>query len=348
MLTILVNSRYKFRRRTGVERYSAEIVQRLDGQVRQIAPQRGIQGWQGHLWEQLILPSKVQANELLWSIANTGPIALERQVLSLHDVSFLDHPEWYARAFSLWYRLLLPHLVRRVRAVFTVSSYVKIRILRAGWIAEQRVKIIPGGVTLGCFYPRRKDEIEHIRQKFRLPERYFLTVGSLQPRKNLWRLADAFQQNYGHKGATALVLAGESRSNFRHISLPQSSANIRLCGYVADDDLPRLYSGALALVIPSLEEGFGLPALEAMACGTPVIAARSGALPEIYARAAFLVDPTSVDEIAGALKEIEGKPDLRKELAGRGFELAHEYTWDRSAQAAWQALQDVQSEGRVL
>jgi glycosyltransferase involved in cell wall biosynthesis len=200
-------------------------------------------------------------------------------------------------------------------------------------------------------YPGR-DETLHVvesapvRAKYKLPDDYILHVGTLQPRKNLIRLIEAMQairhaqRQVGIRNLT-LVLAGQPG----WLSAPvlakarEHSDVVRLLGYVPDEDLAGLYSGARAFVFPSLYEGFGFPVLEAMACGTPVICSDTSSLPELVGEAALLVDPTDTSALASAVARVLSEDNLRAALVEKGFVQARKFSWDRTARETLEVLE---------
>ncbi len=333
-IKVAVNGRFEGRRLTGVDRYASEILRCLDGNVRVIKPRSTLRGVAGHLWEQLILPASLARGELLWSPANTGPVAVSDQVVTIHDTSVLEHPEWFAASFRLWYRLLYPWLAKRARSVLTVSEHSRRSIIRVLKVPEDKVISIPNGVNLTRFQPC---DSGYAREKYGLPERYVLFVGSLDPRKNLARLLLAWEQLADHPDVT-LVIAGSRTGIFRPVAIPPRSERVRYIGYVADEDLADLYAGALLFIMPSLFEGFGLTILEAMACGLPVITSAVGALPEVAGDAALLVDPYSVESLVSALRKLLSEEKQRALLRQRGLDRARRFSWERSAENIWKVL----------
>jgi len=325
---VLVNARFAGRRVTGVERFAGEVVRCLDGSARLIRPPRLLRGWAGQVWEQLVLPLRVPPGAPLWSPANTGPLAVREQAVSIHDLSPLDHPEWFAPAFALWYRLLLPALARRARRVIVPSAFTARSLRRRFNLAEEKLVLAPGSVDPARFHPV---DPQPVRRRYNLPRRYLLFVGSLQPRKNLSGLLAALETLQQRFPEVELVAAGAESPHFRRDGLDAGKTRVRFLGYVPDEVLPALYSGAEAFVLPSWYEGFGLPVLEAMACGCPVAASCAGSLPEVVGEAGLLFDPAVREDIERRLAALLADAGLRQELRQRGLERAGLFSWERSA-----------------
>src|SRR4051795_1651482 len=280
------------------------------GRYRVARPPRGMAHRAGHLWEQSVLP--LARGRLIYSPANLAPVASGRNVVVIHDTAALRHPEWYSRPYVAWQRAVLPRIAKRARLVITVSEFSKAEIAE---MLGADALVIPNGVD----------------ERFRPdPDKgdYALVVGTRIARKNLGALEGAAKALRGR--GVELVSAGSSRSYMR-----SEQVSIRQLGYVPDDELPALYARARLLLMPSLYEGFGLPVLEAMASGTPVVAANRGALPETCGDAALVVEP---DEFAeAALEAVDNQ-----RLIDAGLERAARFTWERSARATDEAI------GRLL
>ena len=276
---------------------------------------------------------------LLWSPANTGPMAVSRQVVTVHDVAPLDHPEWFEPRVGAWYRWLLPRLTRRVARVITVSRFSKIRLMAQLGLPADRVVVIPNGVD-ARFHPRSPAEVTGVATRYGLTTPYLLMVGSLEPRKNFDVVARAWDEAGPALDGVTLVIAGDTRPTVRPAVPDRRLGWVRCFDGVEDTDLPALYSGAVALLIPSLYEGFGLPLLEAMACGTPAVAARAGALPEVAGAAAVFVDPRDPASVADGILRLVDDETLRSTYRVRGLDRARAFDWDRSASRTWQVLSD--------
>ncbi len=337
---LVLNARFLNRRLTGVERYASELAAHLTNRLRQVGPGRPLSFVAGHFWEQVLLPGKIAKGELLWSPANIGPLAVANQVLTLHDISVLEHPGWFQPRFAGWYRIILPLLVRRVRRVLTVSQYSRGRILKIFPFLGEKVVVIPGGVNPNHFYPAPEAAISRMRQRYGLANEYLLFVGTLGPRKNLARLFEAWQLLQPELPGMELVIAGSPAPNFASIFPLKNLPALRFLGYVTDADLPAIYSAARACLLPSLEEGFGLTVLEAMACGTPVVASNAGALPETVGSAGVLVNPQETPAWVNAIFRLLTDRDCWLDFRHRGLAHARRFSWENTANRVWQALED--------
>ncbi|MBE0682745.1 MAG: glycosyltransferase family 4 protein [Anaerolineales bacterium] len=321
-LKLAIDARYAQRRITGVERYAHEISKRLTLEKRFIKPEYLPGRVGGHLWEQIILPAKIQKGEFLWSPANAGPWLVRNQVVTLHDASVFDHPEWFNPTFAAWTRLSWKILARRARAILTVSEFSKHRLKLHLRLTDEKIHVVYNGVSTP-FEQQSPRKMKAVKEKYGIKKPYFLFVGTMEPRKNLKVLLEAWQR-FNSK-SHELFLAGSIGRVFS-----ATSPMIRSI-YIADEDLPALYSGAAAFVFPSLYEGFGLPVLEAMACGVPVITSKTSAFPEIFGDAALLIDPANPEETALAMQEIIENKSLVSTLRERGLKKASSLSWEKSA-----------------
>ena len=295
--------------------------------MREIKPSKALSPRAGHLWEQFILPAHLHSNEVLWSPANTSPWILRRQAVTLHDASVFDHPEWFKSTFGAWTRLSWKVLAKGVKAILTVSNFSRERLQHHLRIPDERIHVIPNGVGRP-FEPKSAKVVEGVRAKYKLTKPYFLFVGTHEPRKNLATLVEAWER-FGGVENYMLAIAGTDGSVFASVSRIDNPTYP--FGYVPDSDLPALYSGASAVVVPSLYEGFGLAALEAMACGAPVIASNTSAFTETVGDAGILVQPDNVEEIADAMHRITEDRALANTLRERGLKRAKQFSWDESA-----------------
>ncbi|HEX8324153.1 MAG TPA: glycosyltransferase family 1 protein [Tepidisphaeraceae bacterium] len=342
MSGVIVNGRFAGKRLTGVQRYAKEIVERLAGRCEMVRT-HARDGIPGHRWEQFVLPLHSRGR-LLWSPCNTGPVAVRRQVVTIHDTSFVDTPDCFSRSFAAWYKWLIPRLARRCRRVTTVSEFSRRRIAEVANLPLDRIDVVPNGIHAD-FKPAGEEAIDALRQRYDLTGPYLLTLGSLEPRKNLKTLLKAWPLIAARRDDLTLAVAGglgganASIFNGAGVSF-DDLPRVKRLGYVDDADLPALYSGATAFVFPSVYEGFGLPPLEAMACGTPVVCSNATALPEVVGEAAVTFDPLDVEEMAHAVLRVLEDTALRDRLIPRGRARAAEFTWEVATDKAWRVLSE--------
>jgi glycosyltransferase involved in cell wall biosynthesis len=250
----------------------------------------------------------------------TGP-----RMTVVHDVAFLRIPDLLPSALRWRMRATVGLSIRRSDLVVTVSEFSR-RELRSCYpfLSDDAIVVTPDAVDAAYFVRPTAEHADHLRDRYELPARFILAVGNLQPRKNLARLVEATTR----LGAP-LVIVG--RAHWGVASAAPETATVRYLGYVPLEDLVGLYGLCAVFAYPSLYEGFGLPALEAMAAGAPVVASDRGAIPEVVADAAVLIDPTDVDAIAAGLAAVLEDDALATSLRTRGRARASFYSWDESA-----------------
>ena len=312
----------------GVERWTRELAARLPelrpGAYAILRPPRGLAHRAGHGWEQGALPlraAKLGVKALLCP-ANLAPLSFPRNVVLLHDVAALRHPRWYSTAYAAWQRWLLPLIARRAEHVITVSEFARAELSEL--LGVDGASIVPGGVDR-AFTPDA--DAAAARATLGLARPYVLCVASHTARKNIAALVPAARA-LARDGVEVVVAGGHRPQYARERGLEQ----LRLLGHVPDQLLPGLYAGAEAFAFPSHYEGFGLPVLEAMASGTPVVAADTSALPETCGGAARLVPPDAA-AFRDALLVLLGDSAERDRLRAAGLERAAAFSWDASARA---------------
>lgn len=270
--------------------------------------------------------------------ANIGPLARQRGVvLTVHDLSFMHHPEWFRTGRALYYRQAARRSIRRATRIIADSEATAEDVVRFTDTPRDRIDVVPLGVS-PIFQPASGQARAAVRAKYGLPERFFLYVGTLEPRKNLPRLVAAWSR-VADDIPQDLVLAGrrgwKTRAIEKALADSPHAARVHRPGFIAQEDLPAALSAADAFVWPSLFEGFGLPPLEAMACGAPVLTSAVSSLPEVAGGAALLVEPEDVDALAQALHALATDPAKRAILCQAGERRAQAFTWARTA--AWTA-----------
>lgn len=328
---ILLNARAAARATiTGVERWTVQLLPRLRALAPEryavVAPPPRARGrGSGQAWEQLALPllARRMRAQIIFSPANLAPVMWPRNVLMLHDAAVLREPEAYSRAYALWHRTVGVRSARRALRVLTVSEFSRRELIKLAGLDPERVVVVHGGVD-DRFTPAA--DHERAAAALGLSHPYVLTVATDDRRKNLLALAETVR-GLGALGIE-LVWAGEARPYFTRATAIEGAHAL---GYVADEHLAGLYRGALAFVLPSRYEGLGLTCLEAMACGTPVVAADRAALPETCGDAALLVDPDDPHAIADAVVRAVTDVALRARLRAAGLGRAALYSWDRAA-----------------
>jgi glycosyltransferase involved in cell wall biosynthesis len=258
-------------------------------------------------------------------------------VVTVHDICYATNPEWFSPRDVRVLSTVVPRSIRMAAHVITVSESARRQIIETYRVPEAKISSIPNGLGPGA-KPIAKDEARRdlAALGLHLERPYLLAVGNLQPRKNLVRLIQAFRTLVeSHRQECDLVIVGPRRYRAEEVLQAAAGAaaeRIHFTGYVTDRQLAACYTGSAAFVFPSLYEGFGLPALEAMAHGIPVACSDVDALREVCGDAALLFDPLSVDSIANAIDKVLRDSDLRAQLSKAGIARASRFSWERSAQ----------------
>jgi glycosyltransferase involved in cell wall biosynthesis len=247
-------------------------------------------------------------------------------------------PEYEKFPHKLYLTKSTEFVARHADHLVAVSEFTKQSLLQHNWGAQsERITVIPEGVDQEHFYPRGIEEVGRVRKRYSIHGDYLFFVSTIQPRKNVIGLLEAYAQaRSSFTTNPTLVLAGKPGWKFEEVKeaidrLHLQSA-VTYLGRVPDEDLPGLFSGAEVFVYPSFVEGFGLPVLEAMACGTPVLASQSGAIPEVGADAALYFDPKRVEHMAQQMVRLVQDKSLAQELIKKGYERVRHYTWEKTAQ----------------
>lgn len=267
-------------------------------------------------------------------------------VITVHDLSVLHYPAFHPKARVQHITRNLPQSLHRATHVVTDSNYVRSELLAHYSLPEEKVTAIPLGVS-GLFQPVGENRVDAVLCRYGITAgRYLLCVATREPRKNLDRLIDAYKAlPAGIKHDFSLILVGslgwQSAELTARMRDQSGTGTIRSLGYVPREDLPALYSGASLLAFPSIYEGFGLPVLEAMACGTPVVTSRKSSMTEIVKDAAVLIDPYDSMAIRDGLLAVLEDEDLRKHLSTEGVERAKAFTWRRCAEAHLEVFRKV-------
>ncbi len=263
------------------------------------------------------------------------PLRSVPTVLTVHDLIFRRYPQHH-KPLNRWYlNATMPLFCRRADHIIAVSEQTKRDVMAAYGVPADKITVIYEAAD-ARFRPQPPDVVAAARNRYRLPERYLLFVGTLEPRKNLIRLLAAFERLHAMRLTDALVIVGKRGwlydEFFARLEASPAKRAVIFPGWVDDADLPALYAGSQALAFPSEFEGFGLPVLEAMACGTPVVCSSTSSLPEVAGDAALLVDPLDVDALTAALSRVLGEPEFAAEMRQRGLRQAAHFSWAQAAQ----------------
>jgi len=312
---------------TGIENYTRYLLKHLQTNIT-IAMPRTNNKYLSHLWSHCVLPFK--KGDLLFCPANSAPIFIPKSkklVITVHDIAFLTYPQSFSKFFQLYYTFLFPKNIKRADKIITISQASKDEILKFFPDIKNKIHIIPLGIDK---HYRVLDSIEKQKQ--------ILYVGSINERKNLVGVIEAFEklpQELNYK----LVIVGNfydlfSLSPKMQECLKRAKRNSAIVfkHNIDDDALVKEYNISTVLLFPSFYEGFGLPPLEAMACGTPVITSNCSSMPEVCQDAALYVNPHDPYDIAQKLQLLLEDQALQNELIAKGFKRAREFTWEKSAQ----------------
>jgi glycosyltransferase involved in cell wall biosynthesis len=300
--------------------------------------------WATLLWHRMNLPLPVDLiagrADLFHGPSFTLPPSFIPSLLTVHDLSFLRYPQGAHPALLAWLTKAVPRSLQRARHVLADSASTRSDLIELMHIPADQITVIGAGVEKR-FQPVQDQAIlRRVRDRYRLPERFVLGVSTLEPRKNFTGLIAAFNQlTAAHPSSTAdlhLVIAGGQGWLYDDIfAAAEASAvhqRIHFPGFIADEDLPALYNLATLFAFPSHYEGFGIPVLEAMACGVPVVCADNSSLPEVAGSAALLLESGDTPGLAGAMRRLLVDSSLRERLVEQGLEQAKRFTWERAAQ----------------
>jgi glycosyltransferase involved in cell wall biosynthesis len=344
-----INGRFLTQNQTGVQRYCERIVRALDeliteghpavaGLSLEIAvpsrtvrslpltniPLRELPRLSGHAWEQFVLPLAIRGG--LLSLGNTGPVVLRKQIVCIHDTNVWLYPESYAPAFRAVYRMLLPGLGRRAAAITTVSGFSASQLSKFGICAANRNDLIGNGHEHAHDWTaRRPSSLSKAAGRNTI-----VLLGSPAPHKNVGLIL-GLSHELAERGIHIAVVGERDPRVFGELAPSMDAENVHYLGRLSDDELAALLADSLCLVFPSHTEGFGLPAVEAMALGCPVILSNSSCLPEIGGDAALYASPRDATEWLACIDRLKGNPDLRRELIAKGKHQAAKFSWRQSA-----------------
>ncbi len=313
-------------------------IQRRDVRVRSLPLS---DDWLARLWHRLRLPVPVEVItgplDVFYSPDFALPPTLRgtKTLLTVHDLSFVHHPDAFLPSLRRYLEDIVPRSVDRADLVLADSAHTRSDLISLLDVSPEAVTVLYPGVESRFSPEPELGERDRLRDRYGIADRpYILSVGTLQPRKNYLHLMEGFIRLPAHIGAGLQLLVAGGRGWLCDdiVAEADKHRSIRLLGFVEEEDLPALYRGACLFALTSLYEGFGLPVLEAMACGVPVVCSMSSSLPEVAGDAALLVDPLISDEITQAISRVLEDENLREEMVSRGLVQATRFTWERSAQ----------------
>lgn len=342
---IAVNARFLTQSITGVQRFALEISRELrllcnKDEIKFFAPGNILQlpaakeldveivgSHSGHLWEQFDLPRHLKklGCPLLLNFCNTAPVFYSNKITTLHDITYIRYPKTYSKAFRYFYKVLVPLVLKSSKHIFTVSEFSKKEICDYYRVPVGKVDVVHNAVGAN-FHPRSSEILKK--------EKYLLAVSSVKESKNFEMIVMAFEGVSKQMENLKLFIVGDLKSgSFSSVDLNTltSHPQIKLLGRVSDAELVELYSNAVAFLFPSFYEGFGIPVLEAQACGCPVIASNAASMPEVLADSADLVNPHNIEDWVQAIRKIVTSEEHRNQLTEFGFRNIERFSWKKSA-----------------
>jgi len=339
---IYINARFLTQKIAGVQRFAIELSRRLkklNPEIKFVCPPDiyhqtladeleviVVGKLNSHLWEQIELPIflKTKGSPLLVNLCSTAPLFYKNQIVSIHDAIFCRHPEWFSKMFAKWYNFLLPKNAKNSKKIITVSNHAKQDLHDCLNIQLDKFEVVYNSVD---------EKFKDLTVTETNKQKYILSVSSLDPRKNFDNLIKAYL-SLENTEYDLVIVGAESKSFPKHQLFETISNNnkIKFTGYVNDDELIKYYKEASLFIYPSLYEGFGIPPLEAMACGTPVIASNNSSIPEVCDNAAVYVDATNYLDIAEKINLVLNDNNLQKSLIAKGYERLNSFSWEKSSE----------------
>ena len=341
-MTIYINGRFLTQPMTGVERYAYNICKamaRLHQPFTIVCPKAAIhQNYDvsdlnivhygignSHFWEQCVLPFFFigKKDYLVLSFTGLGSILVRHKVMTIHDLSFLFNRSWFSAAYYWWYKMMTPLAVRTSRHIITVSQFSKQEIMRFyPFVKENKISVVYSAVDTDRF--QRLPTVPSPEQPFAL------AVSSIDPRKNFPMLVEAFK---GIENCRLYIVGKQNHVFSQQNGLDEKMSNVKFLGSVSDEELRLLYNQAVCFIFPSIYEGFGLPPLEAMTCGCPVLASDIPVFREVCGDRVVYFNPYDEFSIRKAIEQFLKLDDNdKKRLQALGYENAQRFSWDKSAE----------------
>jgi glycosyltransferase involved in cell wall biosynthesis len=354
MKMVCINGKFLLQQLTGVQRFATELLKKIEfynPEICVLLPPNGTKklssfkpkniieiGFSNNflIWEQVELPFYLfkKNNPLLLNFTGLGPIFYSNKIITIHDLSFWINPNWFSKSYSFYYKIFTPISAKNSKRIFTVSEFSKNEISRLLKINTRHINVLYNAP----FNINKKSISREIRSNERP---FFLTVSSLDPRKNLISLIKAFKEL---DLDIELKIVGSPNNRIfskQNVGSSEVPSNIYFTGYLKDKDLINLYQTALGFIYPSLYEGFGLPPVEAMSYGCPVITSNRTSLPEVCNDAALYIDPLDIEDIKSSIIKIYKDEGLRNSLVKKGFYNIERFSWDKSAKTVLKLVKEL-------
>jgi glycosyltransferase involved in cell wall biosynthesis len=362
-MKIFLNGRFLSQNVTGVQRFAMEIIKAIDNelehqrsfgdgvylivphdtpvklQLNHIEIVRTKTKLKGHAWEQLILPIATR-NHLLVNLCNTAPVLKTNQIVTIHDAAVYSNPKNFSFAFRTWYRFLFSVITKTCRKLTTVSRFSAKELSAYCGVKQDKIMVITAGKE---HVLDTEPDCNILMKNDLMGKKYILAVSSNNPNKNFISIVKAFE-HLKDIDDLSLVIAGSRNNRIFQEAEGLGRANVKQLGYVDDRELRALYDHALCFVFPSFYEGFGLPPLEAMACGCPVVLSDASCLPEIFQDAALYCDPHQPKEIADQILKLYESDEVREAYKQRGLVHSGKYEWSRGAAQLLSLMNGTKSE----
>lgn len=293
-------------------------------------------------WEQIWLPKAIKASgvDMMHYTSNTAPLnSPVPYLVTLHDIIYMHSfsgGTFYQTAGHFYRKFIVPKITKKANYVFTVSDFEKIQISNTLKINENKLKVIPNAYSSTFRKIKSQETLDLVKNKYCLPDEFILFLGNEAPKKNLVNVLRAYAKYVDENASpTPLVILetthGQILQHLAKIKRLDLLDKISLPGYIMHSDLPKIYNLATLFLYPSLRESFGIPIIEAMACGTPVITSTTTAMPEVAGKAAYLVDPLNVIELSEAISKLTNSATLIDRMKEKGLKRAEDFSWKNTA-----------------
>jgi len=341
MMEIYINGRFLMQRVTGVQRFALEIIKQLnkenDFKFVLLVPKnykathelshieiRKVGNREGHLWEQIDLVKYVKRKPLI-NLCNTAPILKKNQIVVIHDAAVYNSPKGFSFLFRNWYKIMFSFISKRAARILTISDFSTRELIKYLHVDKEKL----GFISEGKEHFEEIKENQSVLEKFDLKKgRYVFAVSSLNPNKNFKALMDTASE-LSKENFEIVIAGGTDPKVFGDVDIKNDK--IKYLGYITDEDLKGLYKNAGCFVFPSIYEGFGLPPLEAMSVGCPVIVSNVGPMPEVCEDAVVYFNPYNHFELTDKIKKVMGSESIKKELSVKGIEQAQKFSWKKAS-----------------